>query len=122
MPRLPRSALPVLSALFALIALLGGFAAPLSAGDARVPTLTGVIDRLDADNSKVILKTVDANPAKVKTMVVTVDKTSTITIDKVASAYDDLKVGDHVVVKYSQGVALSMVVSRTGPTAPPGKP
>jgi hypothetical protein len=110
------------SALLALLVLLSGLVVPLSAGDPKTPTMTGLIDQLDPDNSKLILKTIDANPAKVKTMVVTVDKTSTISIDKVASAYADLKVGDHVVVKYSQGVALSVVVSRTDPAAPPAKP
>ncbi len=110
------------SALVVLLILLSGSAALLSAGDAKTPTMTGLIDSLDADNSKVILKTIDANPAKVKTMVVTVDKTSMITIDKVASAYADLKVGDHVVVKYSQGMALTVVVSRSAPAATPAKP
>jgi hypothetical protein len=106
------------SIMLALLVLLGGFSAPLSAGDAKMPTMTGLIDKLDADNSRVILKTIDSNPAKVKTMVVTVDKTSMVTIDKVAGAYADLKVGDHVVVKYSQGVALTVVVSRAAPAAP----
>jgi hypothetical protein len=110
------------SALAALLLLLCGSCIPLCAADAKTPTMTGLIDSLDADNSKLILKTIDANPAKVKTMVVTIDKTSTITINKVASAYADLKAGDHVVVKYSQGVALSVVVSRTDPAAPPAKP
>jgi hypothetical protein len=109
------------SALLALLVLLTGTAVPLVAADAKMPTMTGLIDKLDADNNKVILKTIDANPAKVKTMVVTIDKTSMITIDKVASAYGDLKVGDHVAVKYSQGVALSMVVTRTDPAAPPAQ-
>jgi hypothetical protein len=110
------------SALLALLALLSGSIVPLSAGDAKIPTMTGLIDSLDPDNSRLVIKTIDANPAKVKTAVVTIDKTSTISIDKVASAYDDLKVGDHLVVKYSQGVALSVVVSRASPAAPPAKP
>lgn len=110
------------SALLALLFLLTGAVVPLSASDAKTPTMTGLIDKLDADNSRVVLKTIEANPAKVKTMVVTIDKTSVITIDKAAAAYADLTVGDHVVVKYSQGVALSMVVTRAAPAAPPAKP
>jgi len=105
-----------------LLVLLTVACLPLGASDAKVPTMTGLIDRLDPDNSKLILKTIDTNPAKVKTMVVTVDKTSTISIDKVAGAYADLKAGDHVVVKYSQGVALSVVVTRADPAAPAAKP
>jgi hypothetical protein len=110
------------SALLALLVLLSGTIIPLGASDAKMPTMTGLIDKLDADNSKVILKTIDANPAKVKTMVVTIDKTSMITIDKAAAAYADLVVGDHVVVKYSQGVALSMAVTRAAPAAPAAPP
>jgi hypothetical protein len=107
-----------------LIACVSGH---LAAVDGKVSTIAGLIDRLDADNSKVVIKTVSPDPTKVKTAVINVDKTSTITIDKMASGFDDLKVGDQVVIKYSQGVAATIVVTRAPPSsaknaAPPAKP
>lgn len=104
------------------LALLSIASAPLGAADAKTPTISGVIDKLDSDNSKIIIKTIDANPSKVKTMVVNVDKTSTVTIDKAAAAYADLKEGDKVVVKYSQGVAITVVVTRATSAAKAAKP
>jgi hypothetical protein len=109
------------------LALSLGIQASSADSGAKVATIAGVIDRLDADNSRVVVKTVDPVPSKVKTAVITVDKTSTVTIDKMAATYDDLKAGDQVVVKYSQGVATTVAVTRApapaGKTAPaPTKP
>ena len=86
--------------------------------------VAGVIDHLDGDNSRVVVKTVSSDPAKVKTAVITIDKTSMITIDKVAATYDDLLVGDQVSARYSQGVAVTLAVTRTPAKSatPPAKP
>ena len=107
-----------------VVALITGLGGQLLAVDAKVATFAGVIDHLDGDNSRVVVKTVSSDPAKVKTAVITIDKTSMITIDKVAATYDDLLVGDQVSARYSQGVAVTLEVTRTPAKSatPPAKP
>ena len=117
---LPRFAVVLL---LAVVTGLSGHLIAVDAG-AKVATITGVIDHLDGDNSRVVIKTISPDPTKVKTAVITIDKTSTITIDKAAATYDDLKVDDQVAARYSQGVAVTLAVTRTpakGAT-PPAKP
>lgn len=78
----------------------------------KTNSVKGVIDSIDVTNTKLVVKSDPTNPAKSKTILLNVDKTTQITIDKKPAVFSDLKEQDVVTASYSQGVASTVAVTR----------
>jgi hypothetical protein len=88
----------------------------------KLNSVKGVIDSIDVTNTKLVVKSDPKNPAKSKTILLNVDKTTQITIDKKPAVFSDLKEQDAVSASYSQGVASTISVTRDAAAATEPKP
>lgn len=88
---------------------------------AKTSTVQGLIDSIDVEHTKLVIKSNADNPAKAHTTLIIVDAATKITIDKQPATFADLKEQDAVKATYCQGTATTVTVTRTPAAAKPKK-
>ncbi len=82
-------------------------------------TFEGLIDTLSRTDHRIALKS--TSPTVKKSADVTVDDHTLITINKKPATFADLEVGDKIWVRFVDGVASKIAVTRDGVPAPADK-
>ena len=80
---------------------------------AKTSTVQGLIDSIDVEHTKLVIKSNASDPAKAHTTLVIVDAATKITIDKQPATFADLKEQDAVKATYCQGTATTVTITRT---------
>src|SRR5258708_5216129 len=93
-------------------ACLTGQAWSADAKPARTSTVQGIIDSIDNNNTKLVINSNAADPAKSRTPLLNVGAATKIPIDAKPGTFADLKEQDQVKATFSQGTATSVAVIR----------